>query len=79
MARKLILDLLFSERNHFCPFCEASGNCELQNLGYRYGVDHWLYSTFTKPSPSMPRTSICSWNITAASCAGGVSGPAAKS
>jgi formate dehydrogenase major subunit len=51
MARKLILDLLFSERNHFCPFCEASGNCELQNLGYRYGVDHWLYSTFTKAFP----------------------------
>ena len=24
-ARKLVLDLLFSERNHFCPFCEASG------------------------------------------------------
>ena len=50
-ARKLILDLLFSERNHYCPFCEASGNCELQNLGYRYGVDHWVYDTFTKGFP----------------------------
>ena len=50
-ARKLVLDLLFSERNHFCPFCEASGNCELQNLGYRYGIDHWKYPTFTKRFP----------------------------
>ncbi len=50
-ARKLVLDLLFSERNHFCPFCEASGDCELQNLGYRYGLDHWAYPTFTKPFP----------------------------
>ena len=50
-ARKLVLDLLFSERNHFCPFCEASGDCELQNLGYRYGLDHWAFPTFTKPFP----------------------------
>ncbi len=50
-ARKLILDLLFSERNHYCPFCEASGDCELQNLGYRYGLDHWAFPTFTKPFP----------------------------
>ncbi|HEX7371764.1 MAG TPA: 2Fe-2S iron-sulfur cluster-binding protein, partial [Thermodesulfobacteriota bacterium] len=35
-ARKFVLDMLFSERNHFCMFCEMSGNCELQNLGYRY-------------------------------------------
>ena len=50
-ARKFILDMLFSERNHYCPFCEASGDCELQNLGYRYGIDHWIYPTYTKPFP----------------------------
>lgn len=50
-ARKFILDMLFSERNHYCPFCEASGDCELQNLGYRYGLDHWIYPTYTKPFP----------------------------
>ena len=47
-ARKLILDMLFSERNHYCPFCEASGDCELQDLGYRYGIDHWVYPTYTQ-------------------------------
>lgn len=50
-ARKLILDMLFSERNHYCPFCEISGDCELQNLGYRYGIDHWVYPTYTQPFP----------------------------
>lgn len=50
-ARKLILDMLFSERNHYCPFCEISGDCELQNLGYRYGIDHWVYPTYTKGFP----------------------------
>jgi len=48
LARKLVLDMLFSERNHYCPFCEISGDCELQNLGYRYGIDHWVYPTYTK-------------------------------
>jgi formate dehydrogenase major subunit len=42
-ARKSILQLLFSERNHFCMFCEMSGSCELQDLAYRYGLDHWIY------------------------------------
>lgn len=50
-ARKLILDLLFAERNHFCPYCEMSGSCELQDLGYRYGIDHWAYPTYVKRFP----------------------------
>lgn len=50
-ARKLILDLLFSERNHYCPYCEMSGDCELQNLGYRYALDHFIYPTYTKGFP----------------------------
>jgi len=50
-ARKLVLDMIFSERNHFCPYCEMSGSCELQDLGYRYHVDHWVFSTYTKAFP----------------------------
>ena len=41
--RKFVLELLFSERNHYCMFCEMSGDCELQALAYRYGLDHWTY------------------------------------
>ena len=30
--------MLFVEGNHFCMFCEKSGNCELQALAYRFGI-----------------------------------------
>jgi NADH dehydrogenase/NADH:ubiquinone oxidoreductase subunit G len=50
-VRKFVLDLLFSERNHYCMYCEISGDCELQTLGYRYGLDHWVYPTYTKRFP----------------------------
>ena len=50
-ARKFALELLFSERNHFCMFCEMSGRCELQQLGYRYGLNHFLYPTYSRQFP----------------------------
>lgn len=50
-ARRFVLDLLFAERNHYCMYCEMSGDCELQALGYRYGIDHWVYPTYTKRFP----------------------------
>jgi formate dehydrogenase major subunit len=43
ILRRANLELLFSEKNHFCMFCETSGDCELQNLAYRYGMDHVRY------------------------------------
>jgi [NiFe] hydrogenase diaphorase moiety small subunit len=36
--RKGIIEMLFVEGNHFCMFCEKSGNCELQALAYRFGI-----------------------------------------
>ena len=36
--RKDLIDMLFVEGNHFCMFCEKSGNCELQALAYRFGI-----------------------------------------
>lgn len=41
-SREFILSMLFSERNHFCPFCQVSGgDCELQNAAYREEMTHW--------------------------------------
>jgi NADH dehydrogenase/NADH:ubiquinone oxidoreductase subunit G len=41
-ARKFVLTLLFSERNHFCPYCQVSGgDCELQNAAYEQDMTHW--------------------------------------
>ena len=36
--RKVLIEMLFVEGNHFCMFCERSGNCELQALAYRLGI-----------------------------------------
>ena len=36
--RRKIIDMMFVEGNHFCMFCEKSGNCELQALAYRFGI-----------------------------------------
>jgi len=36
--RRRIIEMLFVEGNHFCPFCEKSGNCELQALASRLGM-----------------------------------------
>jgi len=50
-SRKFVLELLFSERNHFCMYCQMSGDCELQDLAYRYEMDHW---TFNRTYESRP-------------------------
>jgi len=36
--RRNLIDMLFVEGNHFCMFCEKSGNCELQAMAYRFGI-----------------------------------------
>jgi formate dehydrogenase major subunit len=41
--RRLILELMFTERNHLCAQCVASGDCELQSLAYRYQMDNARY------------------------------------
>lgn len=37
-TRKAIIEMLFAEGNHFCPSCEKSGNCDLQNIAYDLGI-----------------------------------------
>jgi bidirectional [NiFe] hydrogenase diaphorase subunit len=38
--RRMIVELLFAERNHVCSICEVNGYCDLQALGYEVGMDH---------------------------------------
>lgn len=47
-ARQMNLELLFSERSHYCMTCPMSGSagtsdCELQRLGYECSMTHWIY------------------------------------
>jgi bidirectional [NiFe] hydrogenase diaphorase subunit len=38
--RRMIVELLLTERNHVCAVCVANGHCELQDLAMSLGVDH---------------------------------------
>ncbi len=38
--RKMLIELFLSERTHICAVCIANGNCELQDLAMKLGVDH---------------------------------------
>ena len=49
-ARKFALTMIFSERNHFCPYCQVSGgDCELQNSAYVEGMTYWPIQPNWKP------------------------------
>lgn len=37
--QRITTELFFAERNHVCSVCVANGKCELQNLGYKVGMD----------------------------------------
>jgi formate dehydrogenase major subunit len=49
--RKATIELLLAERNHYCMYCEMSGDCELQKLAYRFGIDHIHYRPFYPKLP----------------------------
>jgi bidirectional [NiFe] hydrogenase diaphorase subunit len=38
--RRMILELLFAERNHICSVCVSNGACELQSMAQSQGVTH---------------------------------------
>jgi len=38
--RRLILEILFAERNHVCSVCVSNGHCEMQSLAQQFGIDH---------------------------------------
>lgn len=49
-ARKFILSMLFSERNHFCMYCQdTDGDCELQQSAYNEGLTYWPITPAYKP------------------------------
>lgn len=49
-AREFVLSLIFSERNHFCMYCQKTdGDCELQNAAYGEDMTHWPMQPNWKP------------------------------
>jgi bidirectional [NiFe] hydrogenase diaphorase subunit len=38
--RRMVVELLFSERNHICSVCVSNGHCELQTMAQNLGITH---------------------------------------
>ncbi len=49
--RKMIIELLFAERNHVCAICVSNGRCELQSLAQLLGVTNTRYRYRYQPYP----------------------------
>ncbi len=41
--RKMVVQMLLSERTHICSVCVANDHCELQSLAKELGVDHVIF------------------------------------
>lgn len=41
--QRITTELFFAERNHMCAVCVSNGACELQNLGYKVGMEAIRY------------------------------------
>jgi len=37
--RRMVIEFLLSERNHYCAVCVSNGHCELQSMAQELGVD----------------------------------------
>jgi [NiFe] hydrogenase diaphorase moiety small subunit len=44
--RRRLTQMLFVEGNHYCPFCEKSGNCQLQAVAYFVGMQETYFRHF---------------------------------
>ncbi len=49
--RKMIVELLFSERNHICSICQVNGHCELQAMAQELGITHITVPYFRNRFP----------------------------
>jgi [NiFe] hydrogenase diaphorase moiety small subunit len=49
--RRMMVQLLFVEGNHFCPSCEKSGHCKLQAVAYDLGMTTPRFDHFFPDRP----------------------------
>jgi [NiFe] hydrogenase diaphorase moiety small subunit len=60
-ARRALTQMLFVEGNHFCAFCEKSGNCQLQAVAYfleMYSPHYNLLYPFREVDGSHPEVML---------------------
>lgn len=53
--RKMILAMLFSERNHTCSVCVSNGNCTLQSLAQKLDMEH-IHVPYLYPKTTVDAT-----------------------
>lgn len=49
--RRMLLELLFAERNHVCAVCVMNNRCELQAVAAKVGMDHVRYDYLVPDLP----------------------------
>jgi len=77
-ARKYTLEFLLTNHPLDCPVCDKGGECELQDMVFRYGAGE---SRFNEIKIHTPRSSFHRWYISmrpAASCASAACASATK-
>ena len=57
-ARKYMLEFLLTNHPLDCPVCDKGGECELQDMTFRYGAGE---SRFTERRSTRPRSSFPRW------------------
>jgi predicted molibdopterin-dependent oxidoreductase YjgC len=50
-ARRMVVELLLSEGHHNCLSCQANGECELQEMAYRLGIERPGITIESEPTP----------------------------
>lgn len=50
-TRRMVVDLLLAEGHHNCISCQANGDCELQEMAYRIGVERPAFLIESEPEP----------------------------
>ncbi len=77
--RKMIVELLFTERNHICSVCVSNGHCELQSWPRSWTSPRSLSLPLSRRREWMHRTTVSCLTTTAASCVRAAFGCAMKS
>jgi predicted molibdopterin-dependent oxidoreductase YjgC len=50
-ARRMVVELLLSEGHHTCMACPANGDCELQEMAWKLGIERPAFEIEAAPTP----------------------------
>ena len=67
--RRMIVEMLFAERNHVCAVCVSNGHCELQTLAQEIGITTCSFPYLQSRGSSRRLAPVQSTITTAACCA----------